>query len=161
MNKEAHEISQLTKSPGLLGTVNDLARLMNLTPRRIQQLAREGIIAKTGRGGYDLVRCLAMYITHLTEWRAPAEIPCSIHDLSHYFGLTEGQIMHLVRRGVIPSPIYHGHFDLASSIRGFVAFVHKRGFVSFYGQGSLIFPSGGDAPPVDHRDGGSKSGKNE
>ena len=138
-NNNDHEIARLTLTPGLLGSVNDLARFMNLTPRRVQQLAKEGIIAKARPGGYDLVRCLAMYVAHLGEWRSAAELPCTIADLSHYFGLTQGQISYLVRRGVIPPPLSHGHFDLALAVRHFVAYAHKQGFVRFYGQACLDF----------------------
>lgn len=136
-NNDAHEIARLTMSPGLLGTVDQLAQFMNLTPRRVQQLAKEGVIEKVRPGGYDLVRCLSMYVAYLGEWRSAAEIPCSIADLSRYFGLTQGQVSYLVRRGIIPPPLSHGHFDLALAVRHFVSFVHKQGFVRFYGQGCL------------------------
>lgn len=132
-----HEFARLAWSPGMLGSVHDLAGYMNLSPRRVQQLAASGVIEKARPGGYDLVRCLAMYVAHLAEWRAAAELPCTIADFSHYFGLTQGQISYLVRRGVLPPPLSHGHFDLALAVRSFVAYAHKQGFVLFYGQGHL------------------------
>lgn len=127
------------EAPVVLGTVNVLAKLMNLTPRRVQQLAKKGIIEKDERGKYDIVRSLAMYVAHLDQWRSSVEIPCSSQDLCHYFGLTRGQIAYLIRQGAIPAPRSHGHFDLAASIRGFVSFVHSRGFVKFYGQACFTF----------------------
>ncbi|MCK9420621.1 MAG: hypothetical protein M0R70_14715 [Nitrospirae bacterium] len=150
-NNDGHETARLTMTPGLLGSVNVLARFMNLTPRRVQQLAKEGIIAKARPGGYDVVRCLSMYIAHLGEWRATAELPCTIADLSHCFGLTQGQVSYLVRRGVIPPPLSHGHFDLALAVRHFVAYVHQKGFVKFYGQGNLDLID--DKEGVNHENG--------
>jgi len=44
-----------------------IARLFNLTERRIQQLASEGIIPKSERGKYDLVECVRGYIKFLQD----------------------------------------------------------------------------------------------
>jgi phage terminase Nu1 subunit (DNA packaging protein) len=45
-----------------------LAKLFNLTERRIQQLARDGIIPKPERNGrYDLVGCVQGYIKYLQD----------------------------------------------------------------------------------------------
>jgi phage terminase Nu1 subunit (DNA packaging protein) len=44
-----------------------IANLFNLTERRIQQLAAEGIIPKEARGKYDLVACVRGYIKYLQE----------------------------------------------------------------------------------------------
>jgi len=138
-NNAAHEVARLIRTPGLLGTVNDLARFMNLTPRRIQQLAKEGIIEKDRPGGYDIIRCLSMYIAYLAEWRSAAELPCTIEGLAFYFGLTRGQVAYLIRRGILPPPISHGRFDLASAIKAFSAHVHRQGFVGTYRQRPLEF----------------------
>lgn len=48
-------------------SVATLARLFNLTERRVQQLARDGIIPKAKRGEYDLVACVRGYITYLQQ----------------------------------------------------------------------------------------------
>lgn len=42
-----------------------IARLLNLTERRLQQLAREGIIPKAARGQYPLAGCVRSYIQYL------------------------------------------------------------------------------------------------
>ena len=43
----------------ILHKVAVIARFLNLTERRVQQLARDGIIPKAEKGKYDLVRCVA------------------------------------------------------------------------------------------------------
>lgn len=45
--------------------VDTLARLFKLTPRRIQQLAAEGVIPRGQRGKYAFVPCIQAYIEHL------------------------------------------------------------------------------------------------
>ena len=47
--------------------VATLARLFNLTERRIQQMARDGIIPKPETGKYDLIGCTRAYIKYLQE----------------------------------------------------------------------------------------------
>jgi phage terminase Nu1 subunit (DNA packaging protein) len=47
--------------------VASLARLFNLTERRLQQMAREGIIPKPEKGKYDLIGCTRSYIKYLQE----------------------------------------------------------------------------------------------
>ena len=45
--------------------VEIISKLFNLTPRRVQQLAKEGIIPKAGRGKYPLAASVRGYITYL------------------------------------------------------------------------------------------------
>lgn len=47
--------------------VEVMAKLLQITPRRIQQLANEGIIEKTDRGRYDLIRSVQGYIRYLND----------------------------------------------------------------------------------------------
>lgn len=54
--------------------VASLARLFNLSERRIQQMAREGIIPKPEKGKYDFLGCTRAYIKYLQER------PGSAHD---------------------------------------------------------------------------------
>ena len=42
-----------------------MAKLLDIEPRRVQQLARQGIIKKNGRGKYDLLLCAREYIRYL------------------------------------------------------------------------------------------------
>ena len=42
-----------------------VAKICNVTDRRIQQLAKEGIIPKPERGRYPLIRCVTSYIQYL------------------------------------------------------------------------------------------------
>lgn len=52
---------------GNLQSVRVIARILNLTERRVQQLASEGIIPKASRGRYDFVESVRGYIGHLRE----------------------------------------------------------------------------------------------
>src|SRR4029077_9353957 len=47
--------------------VTTLARLFNLTERRLQQMAHDGIIPKPQKGRYDLIACVQAYIKYLQE----------------------------------------------------------------------------------------------
>ena len=44
-----------------------IARLLDLTPRRVQQLVAEGVIPKDERGRYELVPVVRAYIRYLRE----------------------------------------------------------------------------------------------
>ena len=46
-------------------SVSELAKALNLGPRRVQQLAREGVLPKPERGKYELGASMAAYIRHL------------------------------------------------------------------------------------------------
>ena len=56
--------------PGQGATAKQLADLLELTPRRVQQLAAEGVFPKMARGRYPLVECVRAYIGY---WRERAE----------------------------------------------------------------------------------------
>jgi phage terminase Nu1 subunit (DNA packaging protein) len=47
--------------------VKQLAALINLTERRIQQLAREGILEKRGRGKYPLAKSVNAYCRYMQD----------------------------------------------------------------------------------------------
>lgn len=47
--------------------VEAIGKLLNLTPRRIQQLVREGVIPRAERGKYDLIRTIRGYVKYLQE----------------------------------------------------------------------------------------------
>lgn len=56
-------------------SAEDLATLLNLTPRRVRQMAREGIIPPPAKAGeYDLVGCSVAYVKHLQS-RAAGKQP--------------------------------------------------------------------------------------
>lgn len=50
-----------------LVNVMTLARLFNLTDRRVQQLAKDGVIPKADKGKYDLIACTKSYIKYLQD----------------------------------------------------------------------------------------------
>lgn len=48
-------------------TVEAVAQACNLTVRRVNQLAAEGIFPKEGRGAYNLGKCMMAYIRYLQD----------------------------------------------------------------------------------------------
>lgn len=48
-------------------SVNDLAKCLGITARRVQQLTAEGVIPKTDRGSYDLAAAVPAFIAHLRD----------------------------------------------------------------------------------------------
>ncbi|WP_419830615.1 hypothetical protein [Methylobacterium sp.] len=56
----------------LMVPVSTLASAFDLTPRRVQQLAADGIIPKAERGRYPLIEAVRAYLDHI---RAVPEIP--------------------------------------------------------------------------------------
>ena len=48
-----------------LHPVATVARVLDLSERRVQQLAREGTIPRAKHGQYDLIACVQCYIRHL------------------------------------------------------------------------------------------------
>ncbi len=51
-------------------SAKDLASVLGLTTRRLQQLAKQGVLAKTGHGKYELGRCVQAYV----DWKTNSEI---------------------------------------------------------------------------------------
>ena len=47
--------------------LSTIAKLLNLTERRVQQLAKEGIVVRDGKGKYDLVGSVRGYIKYLQD----------------------------------------------------------------------------------------------
>ncbi|MDX1820083.1 MAG: terminase small subunit, Nu1 [Paracoccaceae bacterium] len=50
-----------------------IARLLDLSERRVQQLSREGVIPKAERGQYDLVGSVRGYVRYLRDQAAKAQ----------------------------------------------------------------------------------------
>lgn len=46
-------------------SVQELAELLGLSPRRVQQLVADGVIPKAAHGSYDLGRSIRAYLKHL------------------------------------------------------------------------------------------------
>ena len=54
--------------------VETICKLLDLTPRRLQQLAAEGVLPRGERGRYDLLGCVRGYVRHLRDRTLPADI---------------------------------------------------------------------------------------
>ena len=50
-----------------------IARLLDLSERRVQQLSREGVIPKAERGRYDLVGAVRGYVAYLRDLAVKAQ----------------------------------------------------------------------------------------
>lgn len=61
-------------------TIGEVAKHLNLTERRVQQLTKEGVIPKAGRGEYDLEECSHYYIKYLQE----NSVSCPSDDAGSY-----------------------------------------------------------------------------
>jgi hypothetical protein len=64
--------------------VGTIAGLLNVTPRRVQQLANDGIIPRASRGNYSLIGCVRGYIKFLqttTKGGAPATVASEIAQI--------------------------------------------------------------------------------
>ncbi len=59
--------------------VSTIAKLLNITERRVQQLAKENIIPKSEKGRYDLVATIQGYVKYLQSQLAQGEF----RDLKH------------------------------------------------------------------------------
>lgn len=55
--------------------VDTIAKLLDLTPRRVQQLAAEGIIPRADGGRYELVPVVRGYVKYLRDRAIGAEMP--------------------------------------------------------------------------------------
>lgn len=55
-----------------------LASIMDVDGRRVQQLAKEGIVKQLGRGRYDLRESVVGYIRYLRKLAAPREAQTSL-----------------------------------------------------------------------------------
>ena len=53
--------------PKVTYNIDTICKMLDLTPRRVQQLAKEGIIPKTEKGKYDLVGCVRGYVHYLRD----------------------------------------------------------------------------------------------
>ena len=81
----------MSSSGAPLYPAKTIAKLFNLTERRVQQLAREGIIPKAERGKYELIGAVQGYVKYLQE-RSVGQHEASPTDLmEHKVRLTKAQ----------------------------------------------------------------------
>jgi len=59
--------------------VKTIAKLLDLTERRVQQLARDGVIPKADNGRYDLVQAVRGYIKYLRDRAQGNGAPADAH----------------------------------------------------------------------------------
>lgn len=83
---------QEKEKPRIVG-INALALILNLTPRRIQQLIREGL-PKRLRGKYDQDKCAGWYIRYL---KALIEKQAIVDEGGKVFASERGERLRLLR----------------------------------------------------------------
>ena len=111
----------MTQSVGL----KDITKQLQLTPRRVQQLANEGVIVKTGRGTYDMCRSAIQYSLYLRRQRgSEASLPCSLDEIVSALGVSKNVARYLDRQNVF-CKTDRGNYDLICSIRGYMEFLRK------------------------------------
>ncbi len=69
--------------------VETIAKLLDLTPRRVYQLTNEGIIPKASRGRYELVSAANGYIKYLRDRAINADVKDG--DADHRKRLTKAR----------------------------------------------------------------------
>ncbi|NCC41926.1 MAG: DUF1441 family protein, partial [Gammaproteobacteria bacterium] len=100
-----------------------VARLFNLTERRIQQLAKQGILSKTAHGKYDLLTAVREYIAYLHDKQTtvsddPDKLPPK--DRLDWYRGTRERTRHLQEIGeLIPAADYEA--ALASALKAVAA----------------------------------------
>lgn len=68
-------------SAALTVPVRRLAKMLDLGPRRVQQLADEGVFPKTDRGRYDVDACVLAYVRYMFTGPAAAGVAAGPEDL--------------------------------------------------------------------------------
>lgn len=63
-------------------SVSEIAKILMVTDRRIQQLAKEGYIPKTGHGKYELVSAIQGYIAYLKSQLEEVDLDGEYGDLT-------------------------------------------------------------------------------
>ena len=53
--------------PRISYPISTICKMLDLTDRRVQQLAKEGVLPKTEKGKYDLVGCVRGYVHYLRD----------------------------------------------------------------------------------------------
>ena len=121
--------------------VDVVAGLFGLTPRRIQQLAKEGVLPKAERGRYNLAACVRFYVAHLQAKlqeidrltnAAPAEVAGEFDVRTDKPILRVSRRHHgNVRSSVITQDFVHGadYRTLAESADTFRGLLHEGAVV--------------------------------
>lgn len=85
-----------------------IAKLLNITERRLQQLVKEGIVPKAGRNQYPLAGCIRGYVKYLQAGHVAGEVEVDPERLTpfmrraHYQSELEKLKLETERRELIP-----------------------------------------------------------
>lgn len=83
-----------------------IAKMLNLTERRIQQLTKQGIFDKSGRGKYNLLHVASKYIRYLQEKDSEerSDLQTEKTRLTRHQANNEALKEAINRRELIPAP---------------------------------------------------------
>ena len=72
-------------------SADTMAKLLDITPRRLSQLVEMGVMPKEGRGKYPLVLCVHAYIRYLRGLGLKSDANIPDGSMSHKDRLTKAQ----------------------------------------------------------------------
>jgi phage terminase Nu1 subunit (DNA packaging protein) len=101
-----------------------IAKLFNLTERRVQQLAKDGIIPKAERGKYELIGSVQGYVKYLQDRAIGQHDPSPTGLADEKIRLTRAQAdekelqVSILKRELIPAPeIIEAWSEMVGTIR--------------------------------------------
>jgi len=107
-------------------TLKELTEKLDLTPRRCQQLAKDGVFIKVGRGQYDLLQCAVSYIAFLRRNNgSESEITLTLRDLARCTAQSAGSVLKLRADGVFKN-LSHGRYDLVTSMKNYIIYIENK-----------------------------------
>ena len=107
-------------------TLKELTEKLGLTPRRCQQLSKDGVFVKVGLGQYDLLQCAISYIAFLRRNNgSESEITLTLKDLARCTCQSPGNVLRLRAAGVFKT-LSHGRYDLVTSMKNYVLYVENK-----------------------------------
>jgi phage terminase Nu1 subunit (DNA packaging protein) len=72
-------------------SADTMAKLLDISPRRLHQLVDMGVMPKEGRGKYPLVKCVHAYIHYLRDISLKSDTNAPDGKISHKERLTKAQ----------------------------------------------------------------------
>lgn len=101
-------------------TLKDMMGIFDLTDRRCQQLAEDGVFVRTSRGTYDLTQSAVNYALFLRRTSgSDATLQATLEEIAACIGETMGNTRHLEHKGMFKR-LSHGRYDLIESVRNYV-----------------------------------------
>lgn len=78
-----------------LVSVETIANILKLTPRRVQQLSSQGVIPKAKRGRYKIITSVWGYIDYLKKINSETDLPDDLKDVNLKIAKHKARLMEL------------------------------------------------------------------